>query len=384
VLLAADVVVSPVQRLINNRFLTEARRKLTEVDPVVIGVTGSYGKTSTKVAIQKILGGKGEAFATPASFNTPLGVARSINESLTDAHRYFVVEMGARQEGDVAEIVSLVGPSIGVLTAIGPAHLESFGSMDAIRRGKYEIIEGLPTNGVAVMNVDDLEVRTLADQSVGKVSRVLRYGVGEAGRPSVTATDIKVHQRGTDFTIVEVGSGHRIPVSTKLLGTHAIGHVLAGVAVALALGIELSEVAARIDGLEPVEHRLQIIEGAGGVTVIDDAYNSNPAGANAALEVLASMPARRRVVITPGMVELGAEQAAANETFGRRAASVADAVIFVAKVNRAALVAGGEAAAHAQVIVVDSLSEASARLPDLIGPGDVVLFENDLPDHHET
>lgn len=378
-LLAADVLLAPVQRAINARFLRSARRKLDTIAPLVIGITGSYGKTSTKFAIAALVAPEGAALATPGSFNTPMGVCRTINELLEPHHRAFVVEMGAYGVGEVAELCRFVRHRIGVLTAIGPVHLERFGSMDAIRRGKYEIVSELPPGGVAVLNTDDEEVRALADAT--EHVRVVRYGTDPAGRPDVSARDIEVSPKGSSFTIV--APGHEpLPVTTRLLGRHAIGHVLAGVAVALEAGRDLAELARPIAGLAPVEHRLQLIEGAGGVTVIDDAFNSNPAGAAAALEVLAQMPARKRVVVTPGIIELGPLAEEENRRFGAAAAAVADVAIFVARLNRAALTAGA-AGGRAEVLTVDSLAEATEALEAIVGPGDVVLFENDLPDQLE-
>jgi UDP-N-acetylmuramoyl-tripeptide--D-alanyl-D-alanine ligase len=378
VLVLADVLMSPVQAVINARFLSAARRKLAEVEPRVLGVTGSFGKTSTKFAIQALVSHPDEVLATPGSFNTPLGVCRTINEQLEPGHRFFVVEMGAYGEGEIAELCRFAKPTIGVLTAVGPAHLERFGSMDAIRRGKYELIESLGRDGTAVMNVDDHEVRQLADRTTDV--RLLRYGLDPEGRPDVTARDVETSGEGTSFTLVTGSDEAR--VSTRLLGRHALGHILAAVAVATTTGRSLRDLIEPIAALEPVEHRLQVIQGAGGVTVIDDAYNSNPDGAAAALEVLRDMPARKRMVVTPGIIELGPLQDEANATFGRRAAEVADSVIFVAKLNRAALVRGAEGGA-AEVITVDSLEEATQRMQGLLQPGDVVLFENDLPDQYE-
>ena len=382
VLVAGDLTMTPVQALVNARFRATAMRRLAEIAPLVIGVTGSFGKTSTKFAIATIVGDEGAALATPGSFNTPLGLTRAINEQLTPQHRFFVAEMGAYREGEIAELVALVRPSIGVLTAIGPAHLDRFGSMDAIRRGKYEIVRDLPPDGTAVMNVDDPEVRALADRT--EHVKVVRYGIDSEGRPDISAREVRMTSSGTSFTITDNRDGSSLEVTTRLLGKHAIGHVLAGVAVAISAGSRLEELRNRIQRLEPVEHRLQLIRGTGGITVIDDAFNSNPQGAAAALEVLASMPGGRKIVVTPGIVELGSLQQQENERFGERAAQVADAVIFVAKLNRAALVAGARrAGGNALVLTVDTLNEATARFPELVGPGDVVLFENDLPDQYE-
>jgi UDP-N-acetylmuramoyl-tripeptide--D-alanyl-D-alanine ligase len=212
---------------------------------------------------------------------------------------------------------------------------------------------------------------------------VVRYGLDPVGAPDVTASDVSTTTEGTALNIVQRSSAEAIAAQTKLLGRHAVGHLLAGVAVACSVSRPLGELTEAISMLRPVEHRLQIIEGTGGITVIDDAYNSNPDGAAAALEVLDSMPARRKVVVTPGMVELGDLQVEYNRVLGERAAAVADTIIVVAGVNRKAITAGA-GGGSAEVLAVDSLEEASARLSDLLVPGDVVLFENDLPDQYES
>lgn len=380
-LMATDVVLQPVQAAINARYERRASQRLTTLSPTVVGVTGSYGKTSTKAVIAALIGRPEEVLATPASFNTPLGVIRTINEHLESRHRFLIVEMGARQEGDITELCALARPTVGVLTSIGSAHLESFGSQDAITRGKYEIVAELPADGVAVMNTDDETVRKLADGT--EHVPVVRCGLDEAGRPVVTATDVVVESRGTSFTLVDRRTHDSVRVKTKLLGTHALQNLLLGAAVSLEVGRALADLRDPLEELEPVEHRLQLIEGAGGVTVIDDAYNSNPAGAAAAVEVLGSMPGRRKVVVTPGMVELGPMQAQANEEFALQAGSVADTFIVVASVNRDALVRGAREG-KADVVVVDSLAEATEALKTLLGPGDIVLFENDLPDQYES
>jgi UDP-N-acetylmuramoyl-tripeptide--D-alanyl-D-alanine ligase len=382
-LVAADFVLAPVQAAINSAFRSRAQAKLRAVDPLTIGVTGSFGKTSVKMAIAGLVGPVGDAFPTPGSYNTPMGVCRAINEGLLDTHRFFIVEMGAYKEGDVAELCSFVGPRIGVLTAIGPAHLERFGSIPAIRRAKYEIVTGLPRDGTAVMNVDDPEVRDLADSTTSV--EVVRYGLDPSGAPRITAIDIETSPGGTRFTLRDEHDLVEVKARTTLLGRHALGHVLAGVAVARVVGRTLEELVEPISKLQAPDHRLKILTGTGGVTVIDDAFNSNPDGAAAALEVLDAMPARRKVVVTPGMIELGPLQPEANEEFGRQAAQTADLLIVVAKVNREAIVTGAKSAvSSAEVVTVDSLEEATAALNKHLSSGDVVLFENDLPDQYEN
>ena len=379
-LTAADVLLTPVQAGINRQFTNRAQALLAQFGPLVVGITGSFGKTSTRAAVEGLIAPAEQVVATPGSFNTPLGVVRTINERLEEGHRFLVVEMGARHRGDIAELCRMVRPRIGVLTAIGSAHLETFGSLESIATSKYELIEALPENGIAVMNVDDPAVRALADAT--KRVEVVRYGLLSEFHPHVTASDLSTTRSGTHFKLADSRTGERYTASTRLLGRHSIGHVLAGAAVALAAGRRLSDLVAPIAALRTVDHRLQLIEGVGGVTVIDDAYNSNSDGAAAALEVLQALPARRRVVVTPGIIELGALQEQANEELGRRAAAVADTVVVVARTNRAALMRGANGAS-ARVVVVDSLTDAQAQLASLLGPGDAVLFENDLPDHYE-
>jgi UDP-N-acetylmuramoyl-tripeptide--D-alanyl-D-alanine ligase len=381
VLVGADVLLAPVQKAINARYLRAARSRLAAVSPVVVGITGSFGKTSTKYAIASLIGPEMNVLATPGSFNTPLGVCRTINEELSDEHRFFIAEMGAYRVGDIAALCEFVHPVMGVLTAIGPAHLERFGSMENIKKGKYELIESLPSNGVAIMNVDDAEVRELADKT--DHVEVVRYGLDPEGRPDITARDISATTQGTTLTLVDARSGESLRVKSKLLGTHAVGQVLAGIAAARSAGRELADLADPISMIEPVDHRLKLVRGTGGITVIDDAYNSNPDGARAALEVLEAMPGARKVVVTPGMVELGRLQHGANRDFAEHAGRVADILIAVARVNRDALVEGAKSGGRAEIITVDSLAEAQGHLEKRLEAGDVVLFENDLPDQYE-
>lgn len=380
VLVVADHVNTPVQGTINHRYLRRARSRLTELSPTVVGITGSFGKTSTKFAIETLAGEPGTVLATPGSYNTPLGVCRTINEQLQPAHSVFVVEMGAYGEGEIAELMAFVGPSIGVLTAIGPAHLERFGSMETIRRAKYEVVRDLPPDGTAIMNVDDPIVRELADSTTHVA--VTRYGLDVAGQPDVTARDVVFGPKGTTMTVVDDRDGGRVEIVTPLLGRHAVGHVLAGYATARVLGGTPDEIARASGRLRPVEHRLQLMDGAPGITIIDDAYNSNPQGAAAALEVLEEMDADNRIVVTPGMIELGGLQFEENRRFGEAVGRVADTLIVVARVNRDAIAAGA-GGKKAKIITVDSLDEAQVHLRELLRPGSVVLFENDLPDQYE-
>ena len=377
VLAAANAALAPVQRRINARFERAATDKLAAVDPRVIGITGSYGKTTTKVCIGAVLSQQLQTLITPASFNSRLGVIRTINEHLESSHEAFVVEMGMYRKGDITELCELVHPQIGVLTAIGPVHLERLGSIEAIADAKSELAQALPPDGHLVANGDDPRVRAIAART--GVDTVL-YGL-ESDDAQVRAEQITLADGRTAFTLV-IGDD-RADVSAGLLGRHNVSNLLAAAAVGHLAGIGIERIAAGLATVEPPEHRLAPIPNTrAGIIVIDDAYNSNPAGAAAALEVLGGHPARRRILVTPGMVELGDEEDALNERFGRQAADVCDHVILVGPERTKPIARGLRAAGfdHDAITVVRDIGGATEVLAGLTRAGDVILFENDLPD----
>jgi UDP-N-acetylmuramoyl-tripeptide--D-alanyl-D-alanine ligase len=376
-LTAANTALAPLQRRINARFERAAIEKLRSVAPRVIGITGSYGKTTTKVCIGAVLSEQLRTLTTPASFNSRLGVIRTINELLEADHEAFVVEMGMYRKGDIAELCELVHPEIGVLTAIGPVHLERLGSIEAIADAKSELPRALPSGGRLIANGDDVRVREIAARV--DVETVL-YGL-DADDADVRAEQITLADGRTRFELV-IGD-RRAEVSAGLLGRHNVSNLLAAAAVGEVVGIPIERIAAGLSKVAPPEHRLAPIPNPrAGIIVIDDAYNSNPAGAAAALEVLGGHPAKRRILVTPGMVELGDEEAALNERFGRQAADVCDHVILVGPERTKPIARGlreGGLDPDAITIVRD-IAEATKVLGGLTRSGDVILFENDLPD----
>jgi UDP-N-acetylmuramoyl-tripeptide--D-alanyl-D-alanine ligase len=379
-LVAANALAQPFEASLRAFYRWRAGRRLRQVAPFVIGVTGSYGKTSTKEITAGLLAAQAPTLKPPGSYNTLMGICLTINRWLAPQHRFFVVEMGAYGRGDIRALCQLVRPRVGVLTAIGPEHLERFGSLEAIEQTKYELVEALPADGFAVMNVDDPRVRRLADQT--RHVRVIRYGLDPAAHPEVTATEITTGPSGVQF-LVRRGE-EQFWVRSRLLGRHNVLNLLAGIAVARELGVSVEQVVAAVATLAPPEHRLQLISTPGGPTIIDDAYNANPAGVRAALEVLQEFPAGKRVLVTPGMVELGPLEAEENERFGALAAAVCDVVILVGPKRTLPIQRGllGAGFPPERLIVVRSLAEATERLRGLVGAGDVVLFCNDLPDQY--
>jgi UDP-N-acetylmuramoyl-tripeptide--D-alanyl-D-alanine ligase len=381
-LVVANRLLRPIQRRETARFVRSARVRLDEVAPLVVGITGSYGKTTTKVAVAAVAAAKGPAFPTPASFNSYLGVVRAINEGLRDDHQSFVVEMGAYREGDVAELCELVHPTIGVLTAIGPAHLERFGSLDVIERAKGELAEAIPPAGVFITRADDERCHRVADTRA--VAQVLLFSPTPHPDAHVWAEDIQIVSGRTQFTLRSrrLGDDAKRTIRARLLGTHNVANLMAATAVGLSVGLTASQIAQALSRVEPPAHRLApIVNTAAGIVVIDDSYNANPTGAAAALEVLRAHPAERRILITPGMVELGAEAEMANRAFGRLAAEVCDLCLLSgpnAVDVRDGLLEGGFGEEH--IVVLPDGRSAHRKLAELTRRGDVILFENDLPD----
>ncbi len=366
------------------------RIDINQVEPVlniwrqskltVIAITGSYGKTSTKYILKCILAHYYPTLMTPESYNTPMGICKVIRGQLTVGHKYFIVEMGARRRGDISELCRLVHPDIGIITSIGPQHLETFGSQDNVIRTKSELIPGLKANGLAVLNYDDQHCRKLA----AKIKIPHRgYGTNPDNKPALMAENIKSSNLGVSFT-ARTARGKQADFSTCLLGRHNVYNVLAAATVALECGLELSQIAEALAEAEPVPHRLQLIKGSGGVTIIDDAYNSNPKGAQAALQVLADMPGGKKMLITPGMVELGVQEYEQNKQFGMAAAAACDIVILVGQKRTKPIAEGLKEAGFPDknLTVVASLNEATAHLHKIVRSDDVVLFENDLPDNY--
>jgi UDP-N-acetylmuramoyl-tripeptide--D-alanyl-D-alanine ligase len=380
---AACGLTSPLEHRLAIHFVEEAAARLGRVGPTVVGITGSYGKTSTKGHIAFLVQPTRTVVATPASFNNRAGLARAVNEHLADGTEVFIAEMGTYGAGEIAELCRWFPPDIAVITAIGPVHLERFGSEDRIVEAKSEIIAGA---AVAVLQVDDPRLAALADRVEGAGRRVLRGSTID---------------RSVDVCVLRLDGGNRMSVLVR--GSVLVEEVeipvgvqpanlAVAIAVALALEVDPSVIASRLGDLPPVDHRLQAVRAAAGATILDDTYNSNPAGASAALEALASAErdsspsgdSARSVVVTPGMVELGRRQFDENRQFGAAVAGVATDLLIVGRTNRRALLAGvGSVAGSAvRTTLVADRPEAVAWVKDHLGPGDAVLYENDLPDHY--
>lgn len=375
--MAVNTILQPWEKAINRRYYNDAARILRGMPELkVIGITGSYGKTTTKHYLQRILSEEFDTLMTPGSFNTTLGVVRTVREMLKPYHQVFICEMGAKQNGDIREICELVHPTAGIITAVGPQHLESFKSIENVQSTKFELADALPSDGLILVNND---FEKIADRPVGNC-RCQRYAVEHPEGADWVAEDITYSPRGSEFTALRRSDGHKLQLRTKLVGACNISNLLAAVAMAKDLGMSNEKIARAVEKIEQVEHRLSIRRIPGGLTIIDDAFNSNPVGSGMALDVLAGMPGQR-ILVTPGMIELGEQQFELNRRFGEHAAACCDTAIIVGRYNRKAILEGLHAAGKTEgVHEVDSFTDAQNLLASISKPGDTVLYENDLPD----
>ncbi len=388
ILVVSSNLIWPIEQVINGYYLRDARKQLKKLQPKIIGITGSYGKTSTKYILHQILSQKYKTLMTPDSYNTPMGICKVIRGDLLPDHEFFIVEMGAYKRGDIRELCRLAPPEIGILTAVGPQHLERFKSIENTARAKYELIEALPSDGLAVINADNEICAELANKT-DRV-QVVQYGVDTNPSKEITnklwAHNITQSDRGLSFTVVDKDEG-TVEITTRLLGKHNVSNILAAIGVSLHCGMTLNEIRDAFNALEPVPHRLQLIKGDAGVTVIDDSFNSNPEGAKAALEVLTDFIGNKegkKVLVTPGMIELGELEYEENKRLGMEASRVCDLIILVGPSRTAPILDGLKTAKYPeqQISVVNNLDEVQQQLTKHVKPGDVVLFENDLPDNY--
>lgn len=377
----ANILVAPIENYIKNWYYRDAQRILREMpNLIIIGITGSYGKTSTKHFLHRVLSEQYNVLMTPGSYNTTMGVVLTIRKKLQPTHQVFIVEMGAKKRGDIKEICDLVHPSIGILTAVGEAHLETFKSVENIKKTKFELIDALPSDGLAVLNSDYDPIRNNKSpfQAAAEFYASSNNGVANY------MNNIQYAASGSTFTAV-LNQDHSIELETKLLGVHNLSNMLASVIVARHLGMKDDSIRYAVSKIRPVEHRLEVKHNRSGVTVIDDAFNSNPIGAKMALDVLKAIEGKRKIIITPGMIELGAKQYDNNKIFGTQIANTCDYVILVGKTITQPIFEGLKEAKYNEknIFVAHNLNDATRHLNGMIRQGDVLLYENDLPDTYE-
>ena len=372
----ANFLVTPLERGINRWYYNDAKKRIKVMPRLrTIGITGSFGKTSTKTILQAMLTQQFHVLMTPESYNTPMGVTKVIRSSLRPVHEIFIAEMGAKQQGDIKTLCNLISPSFGILTAIGEQHLESFKNLENIKHTKFELVEALPPDGIAFLNMDNEHIRALAPRST---VRTIFFGIDSADL-HYSAKNIRMNSMGCSFDFCTPG-GKVHEFHTSLLGKHTIYNILAAAALACELGVELKLLESAVRSLAPIPHRLELKTTSQNITIIDDAFNSNPVGAQSALEVLNAIEGKKKILITPGMVELGKREYELNKELGGRAAALCDYVILVGRQQSLPLQDGLRSVNFDRYYIAQNLQDANQHLRTIVEAGDVVLYENDLPD----
>ena len=376
----AHFIMLPLETFIRWNYIRKAKKKLaSRPDLIRIGITGSYAKTSVKHILFDMLSEKYNVCMSPHSFNTPMGLTKVVLKYLKPENQILIAEMGAKQVGDIAYLCNIINPQHAIITGIGSQHLETFGSVENIKKTKKELVLALLENANVVFNMENKGARELFEECTLK--NKFLAGFGEDSELKVSNVDIT--SNGMTFTLEYNGKSKKC--TSNLIGKHNLENILLSATLALKLGVSLEGVARAISELQPVAHRLEVIRNQN-ITVLDDAFNSSVEGSTAAVEVLSSFKDSVKICITPGMVEMGQEEFNVNEHFGEQLGKVCDYVIVVNKVNQEALKKGLESTdiAKENIILVDTLKQAKARLNELITPDKnyVVLFENDLPDNY--
>lgn len=366
----------PLEKIISNWFIYDARQKLENSPELkVIGITGSYGKTTTKFILTRMLSEKYNTVCTPQSFNTTMGVVRTIREKLTPATEIFVCEMGAKKPNDIKEICDIVNPDFGIITAVGEQHLETFITIDNVYKTKFELADAVIKNkGVCLLNHDSEKIAEKAQSG----DNIVFYGANTNYR----AENITYSKKGSEFDLI-LGS-KSIRVSTMLLGKHSVSDIIAAAAMADMLGVDINDIAFAISSLKPTEHRLELKQFSNGSLIIDDAYNSNPEGCIEAVAVLSCFKGMKKTIITPGLIELGEKEHTYNYNFGLACAKVCDTIILVGSRYSAPI----KEAVLSTEFDTESLycTNSFAEALEIFGPtadeNSVCLLENDLPDNY--
>ena len=376
-MLFANILNRPAENAVRRKYINQAKRKIASLpNLVVIGITGSYGKTGTKYILEKLLSEKYNVLMTPASYNTTMGVVKVVRENLTAAHDIFICEMGARSRGEIKEICDIVKPKYGIITSIGPCHLETFGSIENIVKTKFELCDALPDDGIIFLNADNEHIANKTDIT----KKAVYYGIENREKSAFSAENFALSENGTSFDATF--GDEKVRLSTKLLGAHNIVNILGCVAVAKTLGVENASLVLGTRRVEGAPHRLSLIKGAGFV-IIDDSFNSNPSGSRAALDVLSGFDGQK-IIITPGMIELGEKQDELNEKLGEYAAKICDFIFLVGEkqtrsIKKGALCAGFDKEKLVVFERVEDAINAAKALP--CNSRNCILIENDLPDN---
>lgn len=373
-ILLAQIFILPFETYQKNKIITKATQKLRKMSQLrVIAITGSYGKTSTKDILYTLIWKKYRVVKTLRSYNNPLSLAQTIIDFTKSNTDIFIAEVGAYKKGEIKKIGAWLKPDVSVITAVAPQHLEKFGSIENIAMAKFELVESLDKNGLAIINSEN---QILIDLSKNSYSKTIYYN-----DDNYFVSDIKVLADGTSFTLNTPAKS--IPVKIPMVGEHHAKNFLAAATVALKLGLTLDEIAKRASLIQPTPHRLEI-KRQGNVTIIDNSYNTNPESSKSSLKLLNNLPGKQKIIITPGLVELGKECRKENIQFAKNLSKVATEVIIVGNHAKKYLIEGlnEEGYLKNNIHLVSSTKNGISLAIRLTQNKSTILIENDLPDQY--
>lgn len=404
-LLIPTILLKPLEKIYIYFYLQKAKNKLSFLkkqnqELKIIGITGSYGKTSVKECLSSILKEKYNILATPENINTPIGIARLILNNLTKHHEIFIVEMGAYFRGDIKKMCDLIHPEIGVLTGINESHLEKFKTIENTIKTKFELIESLPKDGLALINGDNKYcakqilntkkiIKTIKCKiklySLGDKMLDTQRGVKHLSNVEIVKVKLANYQQlenSSKFVIIK--KNIRMGFEVKLLGRHNILNILPGILVGEKLGLTNEQIKRGVENIKPIPHRLQPIISKNNILVIDDAYNGNPDGVMAAIDVLANFSNRRKIFVTPGLVEIGESGGEAHKKIGARLAEVADLILLIQNSNTKFFLQGLKEKNYSddKIKIYQSSQKMQDDLKNILKSGDVILFQNDWSDNY--
>lgn len=375
-LVLAFHVTRPYEIINRIRVRNMLRRRILELKKsglVVIGITGSYGKTTTKEFLYKMLRTQYKVLKTPESYNTLFGIRKVIDYELDEKYGFFVCEMGAYVTGEIKELCDVMLPDHGILTGINEQHLERFGSIENTVKAKFELIQALGDDSFAVLNSDN---ELIMKNYSTFFDTPTFYGQGS---PEFAFRNLQIANGATSVDFIIDGKVYETQ-NLKVSGYGNISNILGAATMAYKLGISVENILKTVSELTPPKHRLEIKSLENGTTLIDDAYSSNVAGFENALDVLASFADRPRVLVTPGIVELGDKTVQIHEKLGEKASSICDYVLLVGESDRTA--AFKKYIIPEKVIMLNNINELWNQIEKLKFSSPVILLENDLPDNY--
>ncbi len=372
-IIIVNLILKPVEKRIKLHYQGQAEKKIALMSNLsVIGITGSFGKTSIKNIVGTVLDEFERTLITPESYNTPMGLTLTINDELNFYHQNFVAEMGAYYQGEINELCNLVHPTIGIVSSVGKQHLETFKTLETITKTKMELIEALPSNGLGILNMDN---EYIMSYKIKNNVKIWYYSLNNP-KADIYANNINYYLGYMTFDVVYGGKTYM--VQTKLLGQHNVENILAAMLVLIYKSIAIEDIITVIKQLKPVTHRLEYKYINEELSILDDAFNSNPTGINEAINILHSYKDKKRIIITPGLIDLGEYTHEFHQNLGKIMQDKCDEVFIVGKLNRKDLLMNIDETStyvHVEDDFITAYNKAIA-----ISGEKVILIANDLPD----